>query len=179
LDFEKAMRAIERFFECEGFSFAVIGAFALHAYGSTRATRDLDFVTESSAQQKLIVFLETLGYETLHLSSGYSNHWHRDPSKGRLDFVYVSGETNQLLFASARKLLILGDISVPVPRVEHLVAMKIQAMKNDPERTFQEMADILFLIRLPGIDQDEVREYFVKQSMMDKYNEIQRIREAS
>jgi hypothetical protein len=179
LDFEKAMKEIEHLFEREGFSYAVIGALALHAYGMTRATRDLDFVTESSAQKKLILFLEALGYETLYASSGYSNHLHPDPAKGRLDFVYVSGETSQLLFASTRRMLVLEDISLPVPRAEHLVAMKIQAMKNDPERSFQEMADILFLMRLPGIDIDEVREYFEKQEMVDKYNEIKRIIEAS
>jgi hypothetical protein len=179
LDFEKALNAIDQFFEREGFRYAVIGAFALHAYGYTRATRDIDFVADFLAQQKLIAFLEKLGYETLHVSSGYSNHWHRDPDKGRLDFVYVSGETNRLLFESVRKLLILGDICVPVPRAEHIIAMKIQAMKNDPERIFQEMADILFLMRLPGIDNVEVREYFERQGLMDKYHEIRKIVEAS
>jgi hypothetical protein len=179
LDFSKAIREIGRFFERGGFNYAIIGAFALHAYGLTRATQDLDFVTESAAQEKLIAFLEDLGYRTLHLSSGYSNHLHRDPSRGRLDFVYVSGGTNRLLFESTRKLLVLGDISIPVPRPEHLAAMKIQAMKNDPERTFQEMADILFLLRLPGIDRVEVEEYFKKQGLIDKFNEIRKILETS
>lgn len=36
--------------ECTEFPFAVIGAFGLHAYGLSRATSDLDFVTESAAQ---------------------------------------------------------------------------------------------------------------------------------
>jgi uroporphyrin-3 C-methyltransferase len=34
--------------------------------------------------------------------------------------------------------------------------MKVLAMKNDPERTFQEMADLQFLLRLPEIDRDEM-----------------------
>jgi len=177
LDFERVMREVGRFFDREGFSYAVIGAFALHAYGLTRTTGDVDFVTEFPAQQNLIPFLEALGYETLHVSSGYSNHLHRDPALGRLDFVYVSGETSRLLFGSAQKLLLSEDLSLPVPRAEHLAAMKIQAMKNDPKRTFQEMADILFLMHLPGIDKMEIRDYFEKQGLMDKYNEIQRILE--
>jgi hypothetical protein len=74
---------------------------------------------------------------------------------------------------------VLREISVPVPRPEHLAAMKIQAMKNDPERTFQELADILFLMRLPGIDKMEVRDYFERQGLMDKYDEIKRILETS
>jgi hypothetical protein len=173
------IREVGQFFEREGFNYAVIGAFALHAYGLTRATRDLDFVTEFPAQQNLIKFLEALGYETLHVSSGYSNHLHRDPAMGRLDFVYVSGDTSRRLLGSARKLLVLAEIAVPVPRPEHLAAMKIHAMKNDPERTFQELADILFLMRLPGIDKMEIRDYFERQGLMDKYNEIQKIIETS
>ncbi len=168
------MREIGQFFEREGLNYAIIGAFALHAYGLTRATRDLDFVTESSAQQPLIAFLHSLGYETLHISSGYSNHLHRDLTMGRLDFVYVSGETNELLFESTQKMIVMEGISIPVPRAEHLAAMKIQAMKNDPERTFQEMADILFIMHLPGIDKNEIREYFEKRGLIDQYHEIQK-----
>ena len=76
-------------------------------------------------------------------------------------------------------MLVLGETSLPVPRIEHLVAMKAQAMKNDPERTFQEMADILFLMQLPGINKTEIRDYFEKLGLIDRYNEIQKILEAS
>jgi hypothetical protein len=179
LDFERVMREIGRFFEREGLNYAVIGAFALHAYGLTRATRDLDFVTEFSAQQNLVAFLNSLGYETLYLSSGYSIHLHREPAMGRLDFVYVSGETNELLFGSICKMIRMEGISVPVPRAEHLAAMKIQAMKNDPKRTFQEMSDILFLMNLPGIDKNEIKEYFEKCGLIEKFYEIQKLIETS
>jgi hypothetical protein len=179
LDFGRVLRIVATFFEREGFAYAVIGAFGLHAYGLTRATTDLDFVTDSQAQSKLAPFLEALGYKTLHISSGYSNHIHEDAAMGRLDFVYVSGDTSRRLLGSAKKLLLLGDTSLPVPRAEHLAAMKIHAMKNDPERTFQEMSDILFLLRLPGIDEEEVKGYFEKQGLIDKYHEIKKILKTS
>lgn len=175
MDFLRVVREIAAFFEREGLPFAVIGAFGLHAYGLSRTTSDLDFVTELAAQPRLVPFLDSLGYETLHLSTGYSNHLHSDPALGRLDFVYVSGETSRRLFRSTRLMPVMQGVSLAVPRPEHLVAMKIQAMKNDPERTFQEMADILFLLRLPEIDRDEVRRYFEKQGMIEKYNEIAKI----
>ncbi len=170
------IREIAGFFEREGFPFAVIGAFGLHAYGLSRATSDLDFVTDLAAQAKLVPFLESLGYETLHLSTGYSNHLHFDPDMGRLDFVYVGGETSRQLFQSARIIPVMEGISLAVPRAEHLAAMKIQAMKNDPKRTFQEMADILFLLRLPEIDEEEIREYFERQGMIEKYHEIRKLK---
>jgi len=155
-----------------GFRYAVIGAFGLHAYGLSRATSDLDFVTEFPAQARLVPFLESLDYETLHLSTGYSNHLHADPLMGRLDFVYVSGETSRRLFGSARIMLIMKGISLAVPRAEHLAAMKIQAMKNDPQRTLQEMADIHFLLSLAEIDREEIKGYFEEQGMIEKYYEI-------
>ncbi len=169
------MRAVAEFFEGEGIAFAIIGAFGLQAYGLNRATSDLDFVTDFNAQAKLIPFLEKLGYATLHVSSGYSNHLHADPAMGRLDFVYVSGDTSRQLLGSAKRLHLLGGVAVAVPRAEHLAAMKIQAMKNDPERTYQEMADIQFLLRLPGINEEEIKGYFEKQGLLDRYNEIKKV----
>lgn len=174
MDFVRVIREIAGFFEREGFRHAVIGAFGLHAYGLSRVTADLDFVTECRAQSRLIEHLESLGYETLHVSAGYSNHLHQDPALGRLDFVYVEGETSRILFGAVVIMQVSEGISVAVPRAEHLAAMKIQAMKNDPDRTLQEMADILFLLRLPGIDEGEVRGYFEKQGLLDRYYEIKR-----
>ena len=175
LDFARVIVKIAEFFEREKLRFAVIGAFGLHAYGLSRATYDLDFVAEQPARAGLVPFLESLGYETLHLSTGYSNHLHPDSSMGRLDFVYVDGETSRELFGSARIMPVTEGIALAVPRAEHLAAMKIQAMKNDPERTFQEMADILFLLRLPGIDEEEIRGYFERQGMIERYHEIRKL----
>ena len=175
MEFGKILEAIVGFCEREGISCAVVGAFGLHAYGLTRATYDLDFVTEVKAQPKVIPFLESLGYETLHVSAGYSNHLHAHVAMGRLDFVYVGGETSRRLFAGCRPLLDLAGRQVLVPRPEHLIAMKFQAMKNDPGRTFQEMADIQFLLGQPGIDEREVRGYFERAGLLDRYDEIKRL----
>ena len=175
MDFDKVLDILAGFFEREGFRFAAIGAFGLHAYGLSRATLDLDLATEEAAQPRLVSFLESLGYETLHRSEGYSNHLHPDSDLGRIDFVYVSGETSRLLFAGGGTVLRLGARTVPVPRAEHLVAMKVHAMRNDPSRTLREMADIQFLMRLPGVDDGEIRAYFERAGLEDRYHEIKRL----
>jgi hypothetical protein len=173
LDFGKVLGVLASFFEREGHRYAVVGAFALHAYGLARATLDLDLATESAAQSKLVAFLESLGYETLYRSAGYSNHVHALPELGRLDFVYVESETARVLFSGGTTLE-LGEHRVPVPRPEHLVAMKVHAMKNDPSRTLREMADIQFLLSLPSIDEAEVRAYFEQSGLRERYLEIKR-----
>ena len=163
------------FFEREGLRYAVVGAFGLQAYGLGRATMDVDVVAEVAAQRQVLAFLESLGYELLHASVGYSNHVHPLPDMGRVDVVYVSGETGQLLFGRCVRALDLGERLLPVPRPEHLAAMKVQAMKNDPGRTLQEMADIQFLLRIPGVDEEEIRGYFEHAGLLERYHEIKRL----
>jgi hypothetical protein len=68
--------------------------------------------------------------------------------------------------------LILGDITIPVVRPEHLVALKVFAMKNDPNRALREMADIEYLLRLPEIEMETAKKYFEKYDQMDRYYDI-------
>ena len=161
-----------RFFAREKIDFALIGAFALKAYGYVRATQDVDFLVKGEAQEKIILFLETLGYETLYRSKGFSNHLHRLAGLGRIDFVYIEGETASMIFSGTKPLLVLEDLFIPVVRPEHLIALKVFAMKNDPKRSFREMADIQHLLELPGIDKDEVREYFEKFGQLERFDEL-------
>jgi hypothetical protein len=152
----------------------VVGALALAAYGLPRTTLDLDLVVDGAAQEKVVTLLESLGFETLHRSSGYSNHAHSDPDWGSLDCVYVRGETSRKIFAACRQVEGPGGISMLVPKPEHLAAMKVLAMKNDPGRTFQEMADVRFLLTLPAVDRREVRSYFERHALGDRFDEIER-----
>lgn len=160
------------FFKQEGIDYALVGAFALKAYGYLRATQDVDFLVRSTHQSRIISYLESLGYETIHCSAGYSNHVHPLANLGRIDFIYVEGETADIIFPEAKPLLLLDDISVPVVRPEHLIALKVFAMKNDPERSFREMADLQYLLRLLGLNLEEIRGYFEKYGQMEKFIEL-------
>ncbi len=152
MEFSRVIAEVAGFLGREHARFALAGAFALHAYGLSRATFDLDFVTEARVRERLVAFLEALGYETLHSSAGYSNHLHPKAELGRVDLIYVDGETARRLFESTGATLRLGGHELSVPRAEHLAAMKVHAMKNDPGRALQEMADIRFLLQLDGVD---------------------------
>jgi predicted nucleotidyltransferase len=174
VDFRRVHDEIARFLEERGFFALVCGAFALQAYGLSRATQDLDFVVPLEAQDALVSFLESQGYQTLHRSAAFSNHLHADPGRGRIDFIYVSGATSRLVLERARTHSSPSGLVVRVPSPEHLVAMKVLAMKNDPERTFKEMADLQFLLGLAGLDQQEARGYFERHGMLERYLEIKR-----
>lgn len=161
-----------RLLDERGHPYAVVGALALHAYGHSRATFDLDVVTAAAAQAELVELLQALGYETLHLSPGYSSHQHEQADWGGIDVVYVDTQTAGLLFPACPRRLRLGDREAPVPRAEHLAAMKVQAMRNDPSRLLPDLADVQYLLRLPGTDRDEVRGYFEMAGLRGWYDRL-------
>ena len=53
--------------------------------------------------------------------------------------------------------------------------MKVHAMKHDPARTLQELADIRLLLGLPGVDEDEVRGYFERAGLRDRFDALKRL----
>jgi hypothetical protein len=174
VDFVKVLDIVTRFLDQRGCRYALVGAFALSAYGFSRATQDIDVAVDVGVRRDLISFLESLGYETLYSSEGYSNHFHPLPGMGRVDCIYLGEPTATTLFANATAVPILGK-TIRVPRPEHLAAMKVLAMKNDPTRTFQEMADLQRILGLPGVDRDEIRGHFERYGFREKFDELRKL----
>lgn len=174
VNFARVLESIISFLNEKGHSYALIGGVALAAYGLPRTTLDLDLVLDAGTQTALVSFLESRGYQTVHRSSGYSNHVHPDPLWGGVDCLYVRGETSRDLFAACRMGPGPGGLVVPLPKPEHLAAMKAMAMKNDPGRTLQDMADVRFLLQLPGVDRRQVKAYFERQGLKERFDEIER-----
>jgi hypothetical protein len=172
MDFSRVLDSVIGFLDREGAPYALIGGLGMAAYGMVRTTLDVDFVVPAEVQGGLVGFLECLGYDTLHQSTGYSNHLHPDPALGRVDVVYVRGETSRELFTARRWASGPGGRRLAVPRPEHLAAMKVFAMKNDPSRTFRELEDIRFLLTLDGVDREMVRGYFEKHGLGHRHDEI-------
>jgi hypothetical protein len=172
MDFEAALGEIGTWLEGR-YRWAVVGGLGLAAYGLARTTLDLDIAVDAAAQDALIARLEGLGYRTLHRSSGYSNHLHDSSARGRVDIVYVAGETADRLFGEARRFPGPGGRDVPVPRPEHLAAMKALSIKNDPDRVLRDLEDVRFLLSLPGVDREEVRRHFERYGLLEKFRAIE------
>ncbi len=173
MDVRRVITEIDGFLSGRGHRWALAGALALHAYGYGRATADVDLVTEAAAQPGLLEHLEGLGYHTLHSSEGYSHHAHPRAQWGRVDVIYVSGPTAERLFGEARRIEGLLAHPVRVPSPEHLAAMKALAIRNDPSRKLREMADIGFLLGLPGVDRQRVRRFFAGYGLEGVWRDIE------
>jgi hypothetical protein len=171
LDFSLVLDRLVTWFKVERIPFAVTGGLALHAYGYTRFTADVDLLVPRAFQDLVIERMEADGYETLYRSDGYSNHLHHEMDLGRVDFIWVDDSTAEKIFTSSKQVTI-QDVEIPVPRPEYLVAMKLQAIRNDPSRRLRDLADIQELMRLPGVDLDEVRDYFRRYDLLPDYDEV-------
>ncbi|MCA9735259.1 MAG: nucleotidyltransferase family protein [Deferribacteres bacterium] len=164
-------KILTTFFENESIDYALIGAFALHAYGYTRATKDIDFLVQEKHQNKIVSYLEKIGFQTLHCSEGFSNHFHSF-GKTRIDLVYVDEQTANILFSAASPKLIMGDLSLKTVSPKHLVTMKLFAVKNDSSRKFKEFADIREMLKQKAIDNLTLKEVLKSQNMEKYYEEI-------
>jgi hypothetical protein len=159
------------FFEREHFEYAIIGAFALYGYGYARATMDIDFVTLLKYQGTAIKYLESIGFETTHRSSAFSNHLH-PLGNLRVDIMYVDEKTGKKLFSAVTRRTILKDVIVPIVAPEHLLAMKLFSASNDPDRTLKDLADVKELIKNTSLDAELVKQSFAKYGLMEYYDRI-------
>jgi hypothetical protein len=172
VDLSMSLEKTAAFLDSNGYRWALIGGLAMQAYGLSRATQDVDLVVEGTACEAVVAHMRSLGFETLHVSEGFSNHLHQ--ALGRVDFAYVDAATAERLFAACRQMTGILGRAVAVPSPEHLIAMKVHAAKNDPSRAFREMADIEHLLRQPGVKPADVRRYFDAAGLTRWFDDLTR-----
>ena len=148
---------------------ALIGGLAVVAHQVVRATKDVDFLVEAEAADKVHDALLNLGYQCLYRSEDAAN--------------YVRGtEGLDLLFAHrplARRLLAqASERETPLGRlrvisVEGLIGFKLQGFVNDAKRT-RDLDDIRALLQIhrASLDIDELREYFGLFNKPELLNEL-------
>ena len=155
-----------------GARWMLAGGFALAAWGSTRATADLDLIVDDAVRGELLRRLAGEGFETVFTSEGFTNLLHPDSELGRLDLIWVEGETSRRLFESSTERSLPGGPAVPVPAPEHLVEMKVRAIRNRPTRVFRDAEDLRVLLGLGVLDRNAARESFVRGGLLELWERL-------
>lgn len=176
MKFDAVLRTWKGVFEREGIRYALIGGLAVQAWGHSRFTKDIDIVVDVAMRERVVAHAIELGYETLNISAGYSNHLHPDRDWGRLDFMYVDSVTADRILSAAEPRAVLADLVTPVARPEHLAMMKALAMKNSPMRTLIDGEDVRMLLKVPGVDRAQIRDYFARHGLLELFDAIERAR---
>ena len=134
-------------FKKTGVSGVLIGGFAVNCYKVTRHTGDIDFLVTDEAYKKLLPLFRKSGFRERARAKVCAR---LETAKGYLtdiDFVFVDQKTFDSIAADGKKIKVAGE-TFPVPSLEHLIALKLHAIKNHFEtRQFKDLPDIVNLIR--------------------------------
>ncbi len=150
---KQALESIHHALESAGVAHALIGGFALAAYGIQRSTGDVDLLIDETSVEDAIKALEGLAYqlknqtpEVLHFSGPIP-----------LDLLIARRPLSRGMLARA-PLSKVFDIRIV--EAEDIIGLKIQAYSNDARRELQDKADIQFLIEsLPALDWVRIQSY--------------------
>lgn len=176
MDAERLLGLVEAACQKVRTRWAVVGGMAMNAYGHARTTLDFDIAAEENVRKALLFLLAGEGFEILNDVEGFSNLLHADPALGRLDVLWLEETTADRIFSRLRRLPGPGGRDVPVPTPEHLVAMKVRSIQSRPTRVFRDGADLEYLLRFPGLDDNEARGFFEKAGLLDLYDRLRRPR---
>ena len=163
MDFEKVFKFLLENFKKHNIRYALMGGFALHASGVSRATQDIDILIDKSDMPKIKKLLLSLGYDLIHESEDVSNFKGALKELGQIDFLHAHRQYTKNMLQRAREYGILKDafkVKVLVP--EDIIGLKVQASANDPRRRSQDSADIEALLRRHKnrLDLKLLKEYF-------------------
>ncbi len=148
---------------------ALIGGLAVVAHQVVRATKDVDFLVEAEASDRIHSALLDLGYQCLYRSQDAANYVRG--AEG-LDLLYAHRPLARRLLAQAlERETPMGRLRVI--SVEGLIGFKLQGFVNDATRT-RDLDDIRALLKIhhASLNMDELRGYFALFNKPDLLHEL-------
>ncbi|HBU70402.1 MAG TPA: hypothetical protein DEE98_08505 [Elusimicrobia bacterium] len=178
MDFESVFRLILTKFNQENVTFALIGGFAVHSAGYTRATTDIDFLVKKEDMQKVKKIMLDYGYELLSEDEEISNYLGKMEELGKVDFLHAHRKYSMaMLMRAVDKDVLGGSFKAKIVIPEDIIGLKLQSSVNDPGRRAKDMLDIETLIKInrKSLNFGLVKEYF---DLFEKSAEFDRILKA-
>ena len=159
-----------------GLGFLIIGAHAVNQYGYSRDTSDIDLLTRRDDREQWLKLFTDLGYTIykdrpnfLQLSAPEDKIW-------PVDLMLVNDATWNKMAPEAVPVSI-GNAACKIPKLQHLIALKVHALKHGHEgRFFKDFLDVGGLIKVNRLDvaSGEIREIFERYGTPDLYEKIVR-----
>ncbi len=162
MDLRRTLDEVRAAFESRGIEYALIGGFALAAWGCPRNTIDLDLLVRTDQLPAVDDALTSVGYSRWFRSENITHLDRGGDPANRIDLLHAFRPASLAALGRVRRIP-LGDGAgtVPVVEPEDLIGFKIQALVNDPRRRAQDTADILALAEHlgPAVDLNRVSAY--------------------
>jgi hypothetical protein len=156
--------------------FLVIGGYAVAAHGHTRATFDIDFLASALERGRWHDRLAGAGLKLFAETSSFSQYTQPGGGDG-FDLMWVDESTFARMghLAETRNF---GGCAAKVPCLDHLIALKLHALKQpSAHRVAKDADDIEVLVRRHRLDlrTPHYEELFVKYGNREIYETFLRL----
>ncbi|HEY3860759.1 MAG TPA: nucleotidyl transferase AbiEii/AbiGii toxin family protein [Verrucomicrobiae bacterium] len=154
--------------------FLVIGGHAVNLYGFPRETADLDFLVCSSDRPSWITLFVDLSYHIFNETANFVQLASDKRNAWPIDLMFVRPATFKPMLKASRGMEFYGTSS-RVPTLEHLIALKLHAIKNTRGHRFlKDFLDVENLIRVNRLDikSKNTRRLFEKYGTLNLYEKM-------
>jgi len=161
MEFRKVLSLLIKSFEEKNIRYGLIGGFALIAHGIPRTTVDIDFLVDKRDLDKLDKIMQDMGYKLIFRTENVSQYIGSDISLGEVDFLHAFRKYSKKMLERMQDIK-LEDIEAKVLSPEDIIGLKVQAIANNPDRKYKELADISAIIKnfREKINWELLKEYF-------------------
>jgi predicted nucleotidyltransferase len=156
--------------------YLVIGGLAVNFYGYSRDTSDLDFFISLNDRGEWMNLLTQFGYEDFNDGGNFIQYQTPDKNAWPVDLMLVQEKTFAPILEACVEADIF-DVKTRVPSLEHLIALKLHALKNTRmQRFLKDYLDVEYLMRINRLDvkSKTIRELFEKYGTPDLYEKVSR-----
>jgi hypothetical protein len=154
----------------------VIGGYAVAAHGHTRATFDVDFLARREQRDAWFARLTAAGLNVFGETSAFAQF--SQPAGGDgLDLMFVDDTTFDRMWQASEERD-FGGCTGRVPCLEHLLALKLHALKQAlPHRTAKDAEDVELLVRRHRLNLHDPRyeKLFLKYGTPELYDTFLRL----
>ena len=167
---------VERSARDRGLTFVVIGGLAVIEHGYSRLTTDFDLLVSREQKEHWHGLLVDLGYELTHERETFRQYTVRAGTGWPVDLMLVNQDTFTPML-SAAKMSVIQGANLPLAALEHLLALKLHALKHSHLRRFlKDFQDVVQLVSINKIDLNSphIRDLFLKYGNSDLYDKIRR-----
>lgn len=152
----------------------LIGGFAINYYKVTRQTADIDFLITKDNFERILSLLEEKGFKKDYTQEVFARLIGKKAYLMDIDFMFVDKETLDKIIKEGKQVCI-ADKDFLVPCLNHLIALKLHAIKYNPKiREYKDLADIIELIKVNKLQvkNETFKNLCLKYGTEELYNKI-------